>query len=83
MAPEDLARSPRRGSKLAWLGPVGSPPNLSRYLARKEGSGWDFYVRRGDKTSLQHPVVFLLEQLQIRGEQAHDLTFGDRQTDAV
>ena len=32
---------------------------------------------------LQDRVVFLLEGLQIRGEQAHHLPLGDRQADAV
>ena len=40
-------------------------------------------VRRGIQAGLQDRVVFLLECLQIRGEQAHDLPLGDRKADAV
>ena len=40
-------------------------------------------VRRGGQACLQDRTVFLLERLQIGGEQAHDLALGDRQADAV
>ena len=40
-------------------------------------------VWRGNQARLQDRMVFLLERLQIRGEQAHDLALGDRQADAV
>ena len=40
-------------------------------------------VRRGDQAGFQDRVVFLLERLQIGGEQAHHLALGDRQADAV
>ena len=40
-------------------------------------------VRRGGQAGLQDRAVFLLERLQIGGEQAHHLPLGDRQADAV